>query len=58
MIKVESNTLSQTDLIGKRNRVRELEAAGYTNMAILHFMAQKNSASGTYENGDFVITLS
>lgn len=58
MIKVESNTLSQTDLAGKRNRVKELEKVGYSNMAILHFMAEKNSVSGTYENGDFVITLS
>lgn len=58
MIKVRSNTLSQTDLVGKRNRVTVLEEAGYSNMAILYFMAKKNSASGVYENGDFVITLS
>lgn len=58
MIKVKSNTLSQTELAGKRNRVKELEAAGYPNMAILYFMSEKNSVSATYENGDFVITLS
>ncbi len=58
MIKVESNTLSKEDLIGKRNRVSELEAAGYSRMAILYFMSEKNTVSGTCENDDFVITLS
>ncbi|MCI8362361.1 MAG: hypothetical protein HFJ41_04415 [Clostridia bacterium] len=58
MIKVRSNTLSQTDLVGKRNRVTLLKEAGYSNMAILYFMAQKNSVSGVEEDGNFVITLS
>lgn len=58
MIRVESDVLSERDLFGKRNRVRELEAAGYSNMAIMHFMAEKNSVTGVYENGNFVIMLS
>lgn len=58
MIKVKSNTLSQTDLAGKRNRVKKLEDAGYSNMAILYLMSEKNSVSGVYEGEDFVITLS
>lgn len=58
MITVKSDTLLQTDLVGKRNRVKKLEEAGYSDMAIMHFMSEKNTVSGVYENGNFIINLS
>lgn len=58
MIRVESTILPESDLIGKRERVRKLEKSGHSEMAILYFMSEKNTASGTYENGEFVINLS
>lgn len=58
MIKVESNTISQINLVGKRERVRKLEEAGFSNMAILYFMSENNNVSGTYQGGGFVITIS
>lgn len=57
MIKVESNTISEIDLVGEQERVRRLEKQGFSHMAILYFMSKNNNASGTYRNNDFVITI-
>lgn len=58
MIKVESNTISKADLVGKREQVRKYEKAGFSKIVILHFMSKKNSVSWRYQGEDFVITLS
>lgn len=57
MIKVESNTISETDLVGEKEQVRRFEKQGFSHMAILYFMSENNSVSGTYRDNDFVITI-